>query len=181
MAQGANWWANENVDGGAVAAGEAPLTAPFYVVKRDGYEERHWLARDTGYPINLTARRLIGNNARPMDGEPASGLEWFDSSGLCDENRPEVACPKPPAPAPAPEAAEAEAEPAPEAAATADADAWLWSALARLVEAAGQAEAAPAKPAAAEAPADAAEETAAPANPTFRFARGLVTDPPAAR
>ena len=182
VAQGANWWANENVDGGAVAAGEAPLTAPFYVVKRDGYEERHWLARDTGYPVNLTARRLIGNNARPMDGEPASGLEWFASSDLCDENRPEVVCPsrrrrlRPPrrprqrpnrrprrrprptltppgCGTPSPGWSRPPARPRPP----------LRS------------------PAAAEAPADAAEETAAPADPTFRFARGLATDPPAAR
>ena len=69
-AQGANWWANANVDGGQVAAGEAPLTAPFYVVKRNGYEERHWLAPDTGYDIDLSASPAIGINARPMDAEP---------------------------------------------------------------------------------------------------------------
>ncbi len=191
-AQGANWWANENVDGGAVAAGEAPLTAPFYVVKRDGYEERHWLARDTGYDVNLTARRVIGMNARPMDGEPGSGLQWFASSDLCDEDRPEVACPKPTPPPPAPEAP-AEPAPAPEAEVPTDVEAaWLWAALAQLAEAAGKApEPAPeaAADAPAEAPADAgakttakaAKETATPTASPFRFIRGLVTDPPAAR
>lgn len=108
-AQGANWWATTNVDGGAVAAGEAPLTAPFYVVERNGYEERHWLAEDTGYDVDISARRRIGQNARPMAGQPHSGLEWFKVSDLCDTARPEMGCapkPKPkadPKPEPAPE------------------------------------------------------------------------------
>ncbi|HET6953556.1 MAG TPA: hypothetical protein VFI47_24475, partial [Acidimicrobiales bacterium] len=46
-AQGANWWALDDPSGGAPAAGQAPLTAPFYVFKRDGYEERHGLPADT--------------------------------------------------------------------------------------------------------------------------------------
>ncbi len=180
-AQGANWWANENVDGGAVAAGEAPLTAPFYVVKRNGYEERHWIARDTGYDTNLRARRVIGMNARPMDGEPGSGLEWFASSDLCDEDRPEVACPKPAPPPPAPEVP---AEPAPAAEAETPTDveaAWLWAALAQLAEAAGQAsEAAPeAAAAAAEAPADAAAKTPAKAREGDGDPRDLAVPLPA--
>lgn len=103
-AQGANWWATANPDGGAVAEGEAPLTAPFYVVVRNGYEERHWMAEDTGYPVDISARRQLGANARPRDGQPGSGLAWAESSDLCDTTRPEMGCaPPPPAPAPAPD------------------------------------------------------------------------------
>ena len=111
-AQGANWWATTNPDGGAVGSGEAPLTAPFYVVQRDGYEERHWMMHDTGYDVNLSARRQLGQNARPMDGQPASGLAWSNTSDLCDTDRPEFRCPlpAPPEPAPEPEPASAEAE-----------------------------------------------------------------------
>ena len=178
LAQGANWWANANVDGGAVAVGEAPLTAPFYVVKRNGYEERHWLAPDTGYDVDVSARRRIGSNARPMDGEPASGLEWFATSDLCDQDRTEVACPEPP---PAPEPAPAsEAVAAPRADVPTDAEAaWLWAALAQLAATGGEVvEAAPAgSPAAAAAEA----EEPAPATPRLRFARGLALDPPASR
>ena len=113
-AQGANWWAASNVDGGAVASGEAPLTAPFYVFQRNGFEERHWMKQDTGYDVHVSAKRVIGQNARPMDGQPASGLAWSRNSDLCDTDRPEMNCPLPapepaPAPAPAPEA-----EPAPD-------------------------------------------------------------------
>ena len=74
------------------------------MVKRNGYEERHWLARDTGYDTNSAARRLIGLNARPVDAEPGSGLEWFAGSDLCDADRPELGCPLPTPAAPAPEA-----------------------------------------------------------------------------
>src|SRR5215471_17654052 len=91
-AQGANWWALDDPTGGARASGEAPLPAPFYVVKRNGYEERHWLARDTGYGIDITARRLLGQNARPRDGQPQSGLQWDATSDLCDLSRPGMVC-----------------------------------------------------------------------------------------
>jgi hypothetical protein len=96
-AQGANWWATADPTGGAPGSGQAPLTAPFYIIKRDGYEERHWLAPDTGYPANLRARRLLGANARPRDGQPESGLEWFEWSDLCDTARAETGCPPLPA------------------------------------------------------------------------------------
>lgn len=105
-AQGANWWATTDPDGGAVGEGEAPLTAPFYVVQRDGFEERHWMMYDTGYDVNISARRQMGQNARPMDGQPASGLAWSNTSDLCDTDRPEFECPLPaPEPAPAEEEA----------------------------------------------------------------------------
>lgn len=100
-AQGANWWATSEIDGGPVAEGQAPLTAPFYVVVRNGYEERHWLAADTGYDVDISARRLLGQNARPIDGQPHSGLEWYATSDLCDTSRPELGCAPEPEPAPA--------------------------------------------------------------------------------
>jgi hypothetical protein len=105
-AQGANWWATDDPTGGAVGSGEAPLTAPFYVIARgDGFEERYWMSVDAGYPVNISARRTLGENARPRDGHPASGLEWWQGADLCDTARPEMGCvPPPPAPEPAPEA-----------------------------------------------------------------------------
>lgn len=103
-AQGANWWATDDPSGGAVGSGMAPLTAPFYVVKRGGKEERHWMRQDTGYPVDIQARRALGQNARPMDGEPGSGLEWFEHSELCDTERSGMGCEPEPA-------SEAEAEP----------------------------------------------------------------------
>lgn len=173
-AQGANWWANTNIDGGAVAEGEAPLTAPFYVVKRNGWEERHWLARDTGYDTDISARRQIGLNARPVDGEPGSGLEWYAATDLCDTDRPEMGCPLA-SPATAAETAES----APPAETPADpatgGAAWLWEALARFAALAPEATEA----AAAEEPA--ASESAAPATSTFSFARGLAIVPPGPR
>jgi hypothetical protein len=167
-AQGANWWATTNPDGGAVASGEAPLTAPFYVVERNGYEERHWMGQDTGYPVHISARRVIGYNARPVDAQPGSGLEWFGISDLCDTDRPEMACPLPARPAPAP--AEAATEPALDTA-TGDELASLWAALAAAAEAAAAAEPEPA-PAPAPAP-------VAPLVSKFSFAKGLALTPPA--
>lgn len=109
-AQGANWWATANPDGGAVGSGEAPLTAPFYVFQRNGFEERHWMKQDTGYNVHVSAKRQIGQNARPMDGQAASGLAWSINSDLCDTDRPEMQCPLPAPPPPAPEPVPAEAE-----------------------------------------------------------------------
>jgi hypothetical protein len=108
-AQGANWWALDDPSGGAPGSGEAPLPAPFYVVKRDGFEERHFMAIDTGYPVNLSGRRQLGLNARPRDGQQGSGVQWFDTSDLCDTARPEMGCA--PAPPPAPAAPEPGAAP----------------------------------------------------------------------
>jgi hypothetical protein len=126
-AQGANWWALDDPTGGDPGSGEAPLPAPFYVVKRDGFEERHFMALDTGYPVNLSGRRQLGLNARPRDGQPGSGIQWFDTSDLCDTARPEMGCalpPPPPAPA-TPEAVPAAAAAEPDPAATPDAPAPL--------------------------------------------------------
>ena len=62
----------------------APLSLPFYVVERGGYEERHWLDEDTPY-TDIRARRRMGFNPRyrPLT-KPGSGLSWFQGSGLCD-------------------------------------------------------------------------------------------------
>jgi hypothetical protein len=125
LAQGANWWATDDPSGGTVAAGEAPLTAPFYVVKRNGFEERHWMSEDTGYPVDLVARRLLGQNARPMDGQPQSGLQWAEGTDLCDTARPEMGCepkpkPKPKAPAVRRAPAVKRDEPVPQAEGSAD-------------------------------------------------------------
>ncbi|HEY7069753.1 MAG TPA: hypothetical protein VH479_06570 [Acidimicrobiales bacterium] len=114
-AQGANWWALDDPTGGAAGSGEAPLPAPFYVVKQDGFEVRHFMAIDTGYPVNLSGRRQLGLNARPRDGQPGSGIVWLGTSDLCDTSRPEMGCappPPPPAPAPAPEPEPAATPPA---------------------------------------------------------------------
>jgi hypothetical protein len=163
-AQGANWWATTNIDGGAAASGEAPLTAPFYVIVRNGYEERHWMAQDTGYSVNISARRVIGQNSRPRDGEPQSGLEWWKSSDLCDTSRPEMGCapkpePKPPAPRPRTQNRAR--------AATADS---LWTSfLGGSTEGRGD-----------EGEAD-RKESDRPANSTFSFTRGLALVPPASR
>jgi hypothetical protein len=182
-AQGANWWANTNIDGGAVGQGEAPLTAPFYVVKRNGYEERHWLAADTGYGVDISARRVIGVNARPVDAEPGSGLEWFWGTDLCDTDRPELGCPLP--------AAQEQAPPADDAA-TADASAdevTLWEKIAQLVAADDGGDAEAPEQAAADSPpaetdAGAGAETGAETEPTeqteqtdITFLRGLSAAP----
>ena len=104
-AQGARWWATSDPGGGAVASGMAPLSAPFYVLERNGFEERHWMAEDTGYRVDLAARRRLGLNARPVDGQRRSGLQWFGASTLCDPARPEMGCAPPPAkPGPKPPA-----------------------------------------------------------------------------
>lgn len=43
--------------------------------------------------MHVQARRALGQNARPRDGQPGSGLEWFDTSGLCDPSRADMDCP----------------------------------------------------------------------------------------
>jgi hypothetical protein len=183
--QGANWWAKVNVDGGAPASGEAPLTAPFYVVERKGYEERHWMAQDTGYGRHVWARRRLGQNARPRDGQPQSGLEWYAGSNICDLDRPEMRCPQPakpaaqkptaaagqPAAAAAPGApAESTAEPAAEAAAERrQGTSALWDALV-------------ARDGGSERNGDGEGGGNAPrSHSTFSFARGLALVPPASR
>ncbi len=174
-AQGANWWATTNPTGGAVASGEAPLTAPFYIVERGGFEERHWLRHDNGYPVHISARRQLGLNARPVDAQPGSGLLWSNTSDLCDTTRPEMGCPLPaePAPAPAPEKAPAAPKadaPAAEADTSDEATSALWAALERLQAASAATPEREPEP-----------EREAPATSTFSFAKGLALVPPASQ
>ena len=82
-AQGANWWLF-SPDGGSRTSSPTPVSAPFYSFERNGYEERHWLAADTGYPADIFARRRLGTNARPRSNPVGSGLEWGVNAGLCD-------------------------------------------------------------------------------------------------
>jgi len=83
--QGASAWATVSPDGnGDPTVQPAPLSRPFYVLKVDGYEERHWIRADTGYDIDITARRQLGKNARPRTSQEGSGLLWYATSALCD-------------------------------------------------------------------------------------------------
>jgi hypothetical protein len=177
-AQGANWWAKVDPNGGPTASGEAPLTAPFYVVERGGYEERHWMAQDTGYRSHISARRLLGQNARPRDGQPQSGLAWYGGSNICDLDRRDMRCQRPAAPA-APAAPAKPAAPKPRAAAPAapaeptapaerrPAPSAMWDALVNRNGEAGR-------------DGDAEDEKdALRANSRFSFARGLALVPPA--
>ncbi len=84
-AQGNNWWALLDPMGGASATvAPTPLSFPFYVLERNGQEERHWLGIDTGYAIDISASRLIGQNARVHPTRTLDGLTWRAESGLCD-------------------------------------------------------------------------------------------------
>jgi hypothetical protein len=87
QAQGANWW-TASASGGSPTSGLTPLSYPFYVVKRNGYEERHWLTKDTGYFADIVAKRRLGTNARPRSNPAGSGLQWSAGPGLCDSSFP---------------------------------------------------------------------------------------------
>lgn len=77
-------WANPNSSSGS------PLTAPFYVYEQGGFEYRHWLAADTGYPGDITAARPLNRNAR-------GNLRWSSGPGVCDLTLNRGACvPDPP-------------------------------------------------------------------------------------
>lgn len=98
--QGATAWATLNPDGGARDRAPAPLSRPFYVIKRNGMEERHWLRADTGYPVDISARRQLGRNARVRSNQAGSGLAWTRTSGLCDVTTGRGACAATPPPTP---------------------------------------------------------------------------------
>lgn len=82
--QGSTSWATVQIDGylDPVKA-PAPLSRPFYVVKRNNKEERYWIRADTGYSIDISASRTLRKNARPVDNPAGSGLTWT-KTGLCD-------------------------------------------------------------------------------------------------
>ena len=83
--QGATGWAQLSPDGnGSPTVVPAPLSKPFYVIKRNGTEERHWLKSDTGYAIDISGTRLLGKNERPRSNQTGSGITWSSTSGLCD-------------------------------------------------------------------------------------------------
>ncbi|MEO9164120.1 MAG: VCBS repeat-containing protein [Aquihabitans sp.] len=86
LSQGATGWKFNPSGGPDWRTRPTPLSKPFYVVKRNGYEERHWLKADSGYNVDISARRLIGKNARPRSGSvnTGSGLTWTRTSTLCD-------------------------------------------------------------------------------------------------
>ncbi|WP_426572341.1 FG-GAP repeat domain-containing protein [Aquihabitans sp. McL0605] len=90
--EGATGWATVNPGGGSPTVAPAPLSKPFYVLERNGREERHWLAVDTGYDIDISASREIGKNDRPRSNQAGSGLTWVASSGLCDVSTGRGAC-----------------------------------------------------------------------------------------
>ncbi len=103
--EGATAWATVAPDGnGSPITKPAPLSKPFYVIKRNGNEERHWLRVDSGYDADISAVRQLGKNARPRSSQSGSGLAWAKSSGLCDVTAKRGACggnsPPPPPPRP---------------------------------------------------------------------------------
>ncbi|WP_029138193.1 FG-GAP repeat domain-containing protein [Nakamurella lactea] len=95
-AQGATWWATRTpLDGGApnrTTSPVTPISTPFYVIKRNGLEQRYWLAEDSGYARDVTGTRVLGKNARPKDNQSGSGVTWSYGTGLCDVNLVRGAC-----------------------------------------------------------------------------------------
>ncbi|MFN8019746.1 MAG: hypothetical protein U0P45_16750 [Acidimicrobiales bacterium] len=83
--EGATGWATLDPTGGSSSSvAPTPLAYPFYVVERNGREERHWLRADTGYGIDISGTRQLGKNDRPDSDQAGSGITWSSSSGLCD-------------------------------------------------------------------------------------------------
>ena len=90
--QGSTAWATLSPDGnGSPTRAPAPLSKPFYVVERNGTEERYWLKADTGYDTDISAVRQMGKNARPRSSQSGSGLAWA-KTGLCDLTAHRGAC-----------------------------------------------------------------------------------------
>lgn len=83
-AEGAKGWTANPMGDPGPTSGPAPLSFPFYVLERNGNEERHWLKADTGYPVDIAATRVLGQNSRPRSNRPLSGLAWARTSQLCD-------------------------------------------------------------------------------------------------
>ena len=82
--EGATAWTASPDGRGSPTVAPAPLSKPFYVVKRGGREERHWLRADSGYGIDISGTRQLGRNERPRSNQAGSGVTWASSSGLCD-------------------------------------------------------------------------------------------------
>lgn len=97
--EGATGWATLSPSGnGSPTVAPAPLSKAFYVIKRNGYEERHWLKVDSGYAIDISGKRLLGKNERPRSNQTGSGVTWASSSGLCDQTAGRGSCTTTPAP-----------------------------------------------------------------------------------
>jgi hypothetical protein len=94
--EGATSWARADPSGGSPTVAPAPLAEAFYVLERSGREERHFLAVDTGYPIDISGSRQLGKNARPRSNQAGSGVTWVSGSGLCDLTAQRGACAPPP-------------------------------------------------------------------------------------
>jgi hypothetical protein len=82
--EGATGWATLDPSGASPTVAPTPLTRPFYVLERNGREERHFLAADTGYDTDISGSRELGKNARPRSNQTGSGITWVRGSGLCD-------------------------------------------------------------------------------------------------
>jgi hypothetical protein len=92
-AQGNRFWVTLNPTGSpGPTVAPTPLSLPFYVLAQNGREERHWLGIDTGYPMDISASRALGGNARIIPNRPTSGLTWVGASGLCDLTTNRGAC-----------------------------------------------------------------------------------------
>lgn len=102
--EGATGWTASPDGNGSPTVAPSPLSKPFYVIKRNGTEERHWLKADSGYAIDISGQRLLGKNERPRSDQPGSGVTWASTSGLCDVTTGRGSCgPVPPTnPVPAP-------------------------------------------------------------------------------
>ncbi|MGI8416554.1 MAG: FG-GAP-like repeat-containing protein [Nakamurella sp.] len=84
-AQGSSWWASLTpLDGGSPTVAPTPIAAPFYVIKRNGLEQRYWLKADTGYVTDISGTRVLGKNARPRSSQSGSGITWTNAGGFCD-------------------------------------------------------------------------------------------------
>jgi hypothetical protein len=85
-AEGSKGWQFNPSGGPDWSTRPTPLALPFYVIKRNGYEERHWLKADTGYAVDISGKRLLGKNERPRSGtvNVGSGITWSRTSTLCD-------------------------------------------------------------------------------------------------
>ncbi|MCB0978476.1 MAG: VCBS repeat-containing protein [Acidimicrobiales bacterium] len=101
-AEGSKGWTSNPTGSPGPTSGPAPLSYPFYVVKRNGNEERHWLRADTGYPVDISAVRVLGQNSRPRSNRPLSGLTWSRTSALCDLSASRGNCGTDPDPDPEP-------------------------------------------------------------------------------
>lgn len=70
--------------------GRSPVSAPFYVIRLGNRELRWWIPQDTGYPITMSASKIVTDNARRLVPSPA--ITWSAGGGLCDVTAMRGAC-----------------------------------------------------------------------------------------